>query len=145
MARFVDSVPSSWSPEDAFSYMADGRNFAEWDPGTARVAQVRGSGPAPDAAYDVTVNVGSRTTTLRYDVVDWQPPHRVELAASNAVMHLHDEIVIDRIELETLITYDARITLRGPLKVFDRWLDRRFRTMGERAAAGLRARVQRPR
>ena len=69
MARFVDSVPSSWSPEDAFSYMADARNFAEWDPGTERVAQVQGSGPAPDAAYDVTLRVGSRTTTFRYEVL----------------------------------------------------------------------------
>ena len=57
------------------------------------------------------------------------------LAASNAVMRLRDEIVMDRIEVETLITYDARITLRGPLKVFDGWLERRFRPMGERAAA----------
>ena len=84
-------------------------------------------------------------TTFRYDVVDWQPPHRVVLSASNAVMRLRDEIVLDRIEVETLITYDARITLRGPLKVFDGWLERRFRPMGERAAAGLRERVQHPR
>ena len=60
-------------------------------------------------------------------------------------MRLHDDIVIDRMEMDTLITYDARITLRGPLKVFDRWLEGRFRPMGERAAAGLRARVRRPR
>ena len=145
MARFVDSVPAPWSPEDAFSYMADVTNFAEWDPGTHRVEQVEGSGPGADATYDVTVDVGHRSTTLRYDVVEWQPPHRVTLSASNAVMRLHDDIVIDRMEMETLITYDARITLRGPLKVFDRWLEGRFRPMGERAAAGLRARVRRPR
>ena len=145
MARFVDSVPASWSQDEAFSYMADVTNFAEWDPGTQRVEQVRGTGPGSDAAYDVTVDAGRRTTTLRYDVVDWQPPHRVVLSASNAVMRLRDEIVLDRIEVETLITYDARITLRGPLKVFDGWLERRFRPMGERAAAGLRERVQHPR
>lgn len=145
MARFVDSVPTSWSPEDAFSYMADVTNFAEWDPGTRRVEQVRGTGPGADAAYDVTVDVGKRTSTFRYEVTEWQPPHRVVLTASNAVMHLRDEIVIDRLEVESLITYDARITLRGPLKVFDGPLDRRFQTLGEHAAAGLRERVQRPR
>ena len=145
MARFVDSVPVPWSPEDAFSYMADLRNFAEWDPATRHVEQVHGDGPGADARYDVTVNVGPRTTTLRYEVVDWEPPRRLVIEASNAVMHSHDEIVIDRIEVESLITYDARLTLRGPLKVFDRWVDRRFRTMGERAAAGLRERVRRAR
>ena len=42
MARFVDSVPASWSQDEAFSYMADVTNFAEWDPGTNRVMQVDG-------------------------------------------------------------------------------------------------------
>ncbi len=47
MARFVDSVPAPWSPEDAFSYMADVTNFAEWDPGTHRVEQVEEVGRVP--------------------------------------------------------------------------------------------------
>jgi hypothetical protein len=146
VARFVDTVITSlWSADDAFSYMADARNFAEWDPGTKRVEQVRGDGPGPDASFDVTAEVGSRSVVLHYEVTDWDPPHRVVLEASNAWMHLHDEIVIDRVATDTLITYDARITLRGPLRVFDRLLDRRFRAVGERAAAGLRERAQRPR
>ena len=145
MARFADSVLTNWSAEDAFSYMADARNFAEWDPGTRKVELVEGGQPGLGAAYDVTVNLGSRTTTLRYDTVEWQPPHRVVLTASNSVMHLHDEITIDRVDTDTVITYDATITLRGPLKVFDGLLNKRFRTMGERAAAGLTERTQRPR
>jgi len=145
MARFVDSVLTSWSPDDAFSYMADARHFAEWDPGTRSVEQVDGAGPGPDASDDVTVAVGARTTTLRYEVDEWQPPHRVVLVASNGVMRLHDEIVVDAVDDDTVITYDARITLRGPLRVFDALLDRTFRSTGERAAAGLRARTQRPR
>ena len=146
MARFVDTVMTSvWSEDDAFSYMSDARNFAEWDPGTRRVEQVRGDGGGPDAAFDVTVEVGSRTAVLHYEVTEWAPAHRVVLEASNTWMRLHDEIVIDRVATDTLITYDARITLRGPLKVFDGLLDRRFRATGERAAAGLRERVQRPR
>ncbi len=146
MARFVDTVmTSTWSEDDAFSYMGDARNFAEWDPGTERVVQVRGDGGGPDAAFDVTAEVGSRSAVLHYETTEWQPPKRVVLEASNAWMRLHDEILIDRVETDTLVTYDARITLRGPLKVFDRVLDRRFRTVGERAAAGLRERLQRPR
>jgi carbon monoxide dehydrogenase subunit G len=146
MARFVDTVmTSTWSQDDAFTYMADARNFAEWDPGTRSVEQVGGEGPGPDAAFDVTVELGKRTTTLRYAVDAWEPPHRVVLTASNAFMHLRDEIVVDRVDTDTLVTYDARITLRGPLKLLDRWLDQRFQTVGTRAADGLRDRLQRPR
>jgi hypothetical protein len=143
MARFVDTVMTSiWSQEDVFSYMADVRNFAEWDPGTERVVQVRGNGSGPDVAYDVTVTTGSRHMTLRYEVTEWDPPHRVVLEASKPWAVLRDEIVVDRVDTDTLVTYDARITLRGPLQIFDRLLDRRFREVGERGAAGLRARLE---
>jgi len=65
MARFVDTVmTSTWSQDEAFSYMADARNFAEWDPGTERVEQVEGNGAGPDAVFDVTASVGSRSTVI---------------------------------------------------------------------------------
>ena len=97
MARFVDTVMTSlWSEDDAFSYMGDARNFAQWDPGTQRVEQVRGVGGGPDAAFDVTAEVGSRSTVLHYEVTDWDSPRRVVLEASKPWMRLHDEIVITR-------------------------------------------------
>ncbi|MFM7063143.1 MAG: SRPBCC family protein, partial [Actinomycetes bacterium] len=54
MARFVTSIASPMSPEDAFAYMADLRHFADWDPGVKRVAQVDGDGAGPDSSFDVT-------------------------------------------------------------------------------------------
>jgi hypothetical protein len=143
MARFVDTVmTSTWTQDDAFAYMADVRNFAEWDPGTERVVQVRGDGAGPGAAYDVTVKMGSKSITLRYEVSVWEPPHRVVLEASKPWASLRDEIVVDRVATDTLVTYDARVTLRGPLELFDRLVDRKFRAVGERGAAGLRARLE---
>ena len=35
-------VRSPWPPERAFAYMADLRNFAEWDPGVKASRQVEG-------------------------------------------------------------------------------------------------------
>ena len=143
MARFVDTViTSTWSQDDAFAYMADVRNFAEWDPGTERVQQVTGVGGGPDAVFDVTVRIGSRTMTLRYEVTEWDPPHRVVLEASKPWIHLRDEIIVDRAEADTLVTYDARVTLLGPLRIFDALLQSRFREVGERGAAGLRQRLE---
>ena len=102
--------------------------------------------PAPDRTPSSTspppsVAARRRSATT---VTDWEAPHTVVLEASNKVMRLHDEIVVDRVGPDTLITYDVRITLRGPLKVFDGLLERRFRPTGERAAAGLRERGAAP-
>lgn len=52
MAHYVVSVLSPKAPADAFAYMADLSNFAEWDTGVERVEQVQGRGPGPDAAFD---------------------------------------------------------------------------------------------
>ena len=145
MARFVDSVPVLLVPGRGL--LVHGRRHELRRVGPGNEAGRAGARQRARLRRGVSTSpwtLGTRTSTFRYDVVEWQPPHRVVLAASNAVMRLRDEIVLDRIEVETLITYDARITLRGPLKVFDGWLERRFRPMGERAAAGLRARVQQP-
>jgi len=45
MAHYVATVPSTKSAEDAFTYMSDLRNFAEWDRGIKKVVQVKGDGP----------------------------------------------------------------------------------------------------
>ena len=42
MARYITKVRTSRSSADAFGYMADLRNFAEWDPGVSKVVQVEG-------------------------------------------------------------------------------------------------------
>ena len=42
MAHYLTKVRTAWSPEKAFTYMADLRNFANWDPGVRKVVQREG-------------------------------------------------------------------------------------------------------
>ncbi len=55
MARYLVRIRSPKSPAEAFAYMANLTNFAEWDPGVTRVEQMKGEGPGQSAEYDVTV------------------------------------------------------------------------------------------
>lgn len=55
MARYVTTVKTARTPQNVFAYMADLRNFTEWDPGVKAVKQVKGSGGGPGAVFDVTV------------------------------------------------------------------------------------------
>ena len=36
MPRYVVTIPSSWTAERAYEYMADMRNYPEWDRGITR-------------------------------------------------------------------------------------------------------------
>ncbi|HEX5614033.1 MAG TPA: SRPBCC family protein [Acidimicrobiia bacterium] len=138
MARYVTVMRTPQSPPDAFGYLADVEHFAEWDPGVARAVQVVGDGPGPGSAYDLDVRTGPRTTTFRYETVEWDPPRRLLLRAERGVFLSVDEIRVEPDGAGARVTYDARLTLRGPAALLDPLLRLAFGRIGDRAAAGLR-------
>ena len=44
MARYVNTIRSARSQTDAFYFMADLRNFEQWDPGVRQVTPASASG-----------------------------------------------------------------------------------------------------
>jgi len=138
MARYVTKVRTPRSVEDAFAYMADLRNFAEWDPGVTAAVQVEGDGPGPDSEFDVTVKSPGRDLTLRYVVVEHSPPGFVRAVAEDRFLTSDDRITVEADGEQTLVTYQADLTLNGFLGIADPLLRLAFGRIGDRAAAGLR-------
>jgi len=137
MAHYVTSIATPLSPEEAFAYMADVRNFAEWDPGVTRAVRVKGDGQSVGAAYDLTVKAGG-TTVMRYVVKAYDAPRRVFLVSRTTFFLSEDEIRVTPAGSGSVVTYDAILTLRGPLGLFDPLLRVAFKRIGDRAAAGMR-------
>lgn len=137
MARYRMTVRTDLTPADAFAYMADLRNFAEWDPGVSSAQQVAGTGPGLDAAYDIEAS-GSM---LRYDVDLYEPPATIRARASNRFITSVDTITVspDSVGPGSIVTYDADLTLNGALRVGDPVLRLVFKRIGDKAAAGLTA------
>jgi carbon monoxide dehydrogenase subunit G len=138
MASYKATIETDWRPEDAFDYMADVRNFAAWDPGVRRVTVVQCGEAGVHDAYDVDVRVGRATMTLRYEVVASERPRRVLLRAETSTVRSIDEIRVEPCGPGSIVTYDARLELRGALGVASPFAGLAFRRIGDRAAAGLR-------
>ena len=138
MARYVTTVRSAKTPREAFAYMADLRNFAEWDPGVKAVRQVEGSGGGPDSVFDVTVVAPGRDLTLRYVTEEHDAPHNLLVVARSSVFTSIDRITVEPDGTGSIITYDADLRLNGVLRVGDLGLRLVFGQIGDRAAAGLR-------
>lgn len=137
MARYVASVQSPLSPAEAFAFMADVTRFADWDPGVKKAVRVAGAGFSAGTAYDVTLNaVGS--PVLHYEVKECEAPRRLLLVARTAFLTSEDEIRVEPAPGGSAVTYDATLTLNGPLGMFDVLLGSVFRRIGDRAAEGLR-------
>jgi len=134
MARYVTTVRTPMSPEDAFAYMADLRHFAEWDPGVKKVVQVAGGGGGAGNEFDVTVS----GTTLRYVTKEYDPPSGLLVVAESSTLVSTDRVTVEPVDGGCIVTYDADLALKGVFGVFTPALALAFRRIGERAAAGLR-------
>lgn len=137
MARYVTSVPTTLAPDAAFAFTADVTRFPSWDPGVASSVQVLGDGPGKRAEYDLTI-AGSRPSVMRYVVEEFDAPRRMKMTAQTRWLRSVDEIRIQAHGAGSLVTYDAVLTMRGPLALFDPLLALAFKRIGDRAAAGLR-------
>ena len=136
MARYTTSFFSPRSPDDAWRFLSDIRLFSTWDPGVAASVQVKGDGPVVGAAYDLTIR-GAMTTVMRYVVVALDG-RRLKMVSTTAWLRSVDELSVEPDGEGARVTYDAVLTLNGPLRVLDPLLGIAFRRIGDRADVGLR-------
>ena len=74
-----------------------------------------------------------------YEVVASDPTSRLELVAETSRLRLVDRITIaESPDGGSVVTYDAELTLRGPLKLANPLFAPGFRRTVARGAAGLR-------
>ena len=137
MARYLVHVHTPMAPEEAFAYMADLRNFAEWDPGVDHVEQIEGDGAGPDTSFDVAVKTLGRTITLRYDTIAYDPPDQAVAFAESSLLRSRDTITVRAAGSGSIVTYDAVLKLKGLLGLADPLLGLSFKQIGDRAASGM--------
>jgi hypothetical protein len=134
MARYLMRLDTDRSPADVFAYLSDFRTAASWDPGVSRSELVAGGVPGPDAEYLVEAS-GSE---MRYVTEVYDPPSTVRLKGWNRWVTSVDTITVAPNDTGgSVVTYDADLTLNGPLRIFDLALGLVFGRIGDRAAKGL--------
>lgn len=142
MPRYVVTVPSSWSPDRAYSYMADMTNYVEWDRGIMRVTQTKGSGGGEGAVYEVTTRgFGGRDMLLTYETTEHDGSTNVLLVGKNFMFTSVDRITVAPTATGCDVTYDAKLTFNGMLAPLNLPLGLVFNKVGDAAARGLRRKL----
>lgn len=135
MAHYKTSVETSMSPEEAFDYMADLRNFSEWDPGVSSSEMVGAGDIEKGSAFDVVAN----GTDLTYVLVEYDRPNRAVAEANTPRLRSYDIIEVTPTESGSIVTYDATLELKGVFKLFSPVLGLMFARIGKQADEGLQA------
>ncbi len=137
MARYVTSVNSRLTREEAFDYLADFSSVREWDPSCVR-AELLSEAPGLGAEFLVVVKFAGRETELIYRTTEFARSDRVVLVAETSTFSSEDTITFEAAGNASIVTYDANLQLKGALKLGDPVLRLLFKHLGDNAAAGLR-------
>lgn len=133
MAHYVCSIATPLSAEEAFDRIADFTTVEQWDPGVSSAVMTYGEKPGVGTIYAVVAN----GVSLEYETLEYDRPNRTVLEASNAWMTSHDVIGVVPNDTGSVLTYDATVTLHGPLGLFDPVFSLMFKRIGDKAAQGL--------
>jgi uncharacterized protein YndB with AHSA1/START domain len=144
MARYATTVTSPGSPTEVFEYLADFSSTAEWDPGVSEARSLTTEPLRVGARFQLVADFLGRRVPLEYRTVEVDPPHRVVLRAETRAVVSEDTITVSALPgFGAEVTYDARLHLRGALRVADPVLGLLFRRVGDRAKAGLASTLSR--
>ena len=138
MAHYVTTVPSSKTPEEAFAYMSDIRNFALWDKGIKKIDQVVGDSAGVGSSYDITVKgFGGKDAVFRYVTLECDSPTNVLVKGKNWMFTSVDRVTITPTATGCDVTYDAVLTANLIVWPMNIWLGRIFDKVGAVATRGL--------
>lgn len=138
MATYRTRVESPLTREEAFDYLSDFQNAAEWDSNTVSSVCLGGDPRSVGARFEVVTGFGGRNLTLIYETIELERPNRVVFRSDTAISSIQDTIVFESVGDGSVVDYEARISMKGLAKVFDPLFGLIFGPVGDRAAAGLR-------
>jgi hypothetical protein len=141
MARYVDAIDLPIPIEQAFDYLADFSQTAEWDPGVEEARCLTRGAIRQGSRFRVVVSFLGIRMPLEYRITEFERPTRLVLVGGDSTVRSIDEITFVSRPGGTRVTYEARLELQGVRRLADPILDVLFQRIGRLAVRGLRERM----
>ena len=127
--------------EEAFTYVADFANVAQWDPGVASSAR-RDAGPVGlGSVFDVEVVFGRSRVPMVYEITEFDRPNRVVLVGRGEKLTAVDTVEFTTTRGGTEIRYEANLEFSNFVRFLEPFMGRVFDNVGRKAMAGLQDRL----
>jgi len=137
MTTLHETLETTLPIDDAFAYVADFSNSAEWDPGVATARRLDTAPLQIGARFALDVRIGGRVAPMEYRISVFEPSTRVVLLGSGSGVTAVDDIRFESIETGTRVDYTADIRLGGVLRFIQPFLGRAFANLGRKAVDGM--------
>ena len=101
------------------SYSIHYTKLYEWDPGISAARRLYEGPLGVGNRVELDAGFFGRTITLIYETTLYEAPHRFIVRGESSTIVSVDEITVEADGTGSLVTYDAELTLKGALKIFD--------------------------
>ncbi|MEZ5167408.1 MAG: SRPBCC family protein [Acidimicrobiales bacterium] len=142
MASYASTINVAASPEEAFEFLRDPANRAEWDPSVRHVTPIDHAAARVGDRYEVTVGFYGKAIDAVYEIAELEAPDRIVFSTDGKVKG-RDVIEITPRDGGASITLDLRVQMKGAARLLDRGLQVAFAGIGENAANAMKARLDR--
>lgn len=143
--RVRKEIQVARAPAEAFAYVADFSNAAEWDPGIPEARKLTDGSVREGTEFEVVALFRGKRQRFRYVVTTFEPEGRLALTGEGEKARSVDEITFEPTEAGTRIVYVATIRLKGIARVAEPLLAPTMNRMADDALAGLKSVLDQPR
>ncbi len=136
--KIEEQITVARPPAEAFDYVSEFANTAEWDPGIAESRKLTDGPIRVGTEYDVVALFRGKRQAFRYRVTELEPGRRVVLAGESDQATSVDVIAVEPDGAGSRILYSAEIKLKGLRRIAEPLLRGTLAKTGEEALAGLK-------
>jgi len=144
VVRFSEQIVVSRPAADAFRYIAEFENTAEWDPGIAESHKLTDGPVRVGSQFDVVALFRGKRQRFRYTVTELDDGRRIVLEGDGEKARSVDSIAVEPSDNGSRISYTAEIKLKGFRRIAEPLLKPMLAKTGEEALAGLKEKLDRP-
>ena len=143
MTTLHERIETALPLQDAFDFIADFSNAAQWDPGVATAVRLDRGPIREGTRVRLGVRMAGRVAPMDYVVTTWQPPIRVVLTGAGSGVAAVDDIRFETTPTGTRIDYTADIRLRGLLRLAAPFAGGTFERIARDARDGMQRALDR--
>jgi len=143
MAMLREQIETSLPLDQAFAFVADFSNAAQWDPGVASSERSNEGPVGIGARYRLGVRQRGRTVPMEYEIIVFEPSRRVVLKGTGSGVAAVDDIRFEAAGTGTRIDYIADIRLRGLMRLAAPFAGSAFARIARDARDGMQRTLDR--
>ena len=125
--------------DEIFAFVGHFDNTQFWDPGVSSANRIDDSEPiGVGTQYLVNAEFVGKTIPMTYEIMTWDPPHRVVLRGEGPAVVVTDDIRFSHSNGKTQIEYSADFSMKGTRAMLEPFMKPLFVRLADKAMDGMR-------